>query len=156
MKRSLDKNKNNNEENNIIKKTVEQEIDEINDLLNNILIEESNIDIIINIDTIKKEIYINENVNKKEKNRKYKYGNEKLESMINIIYEDFMYKNINSIILYLDNKNLFVNKEDWKDQLFNDISYIKIFEEEEKRENEFINLNNYQKKDIIIINLLET
>lgn len=151
MKRSLDENKNNNkiinfcrqdgnQENDIIKKTVEQEMDEINELLNNILIEETNIDVIINIDTIKKEIYINENIDKKEKNRKYKYGNEKLESMINIIYEDFMYKDINSLILYLNKQNLFVDKKEWRNQLFNDILYIKILEEEEKKENEVINL----------------
>jgi hypothetical protein len=154
MKRSLDENKNNknekiinfyrqdpNEEKDIIiKKTNKQEIDEINDLLNDILEEETNIDVVINIDTRKKEICINENINEKEKNRKYKYGNKKLESMIDIIYDDFMYKDINSLILYLNNQNLFVDKKDWRNQLFNEVSYIKVLEEEEKKENELINL----------------
>jgi hypothetical protein len=154
MKRSLDENKNNknekiinfyrqdpNEEKDIIiKKTNKQEIDEINDLLNDILEEETNIDVVINIDTRKKEICINENINEKEKNRKYKYGNKKLESMIDIIYDDFMYKDINSLILYLNNQNLFVDKKDWRNQLFNEVSYIKVLEEEDKKENELINL----------------
>lgn len=154
MKRSLDENKNNKnekiinfyrqdpnkEKDIIIKKTNKQEIDEINDLLNDILEEETNIDVVINIDTRKKEICINENINEKEKNRKYKYGNKKLESMIDIIYDDFMYKDINSLILYLNNQNLFVDKKDWRNQLFNEVSYIKVLEEEDKKENELINL----------------
>lgn len=151
MKRSLDENNNekiinfhrqdlDKKEDIIIKKTNNQEIDEINELLNNIIEDETNIDVIININTRKKEICINENINEKLKYKKYKYGNKKLESMIDIIYDDFMYKDINSLILYLNDQNIFVDKSEWRNQLFNEVSYIKILEEERKEENEIINL----------------
>lgn len=151
MKRSLDENNNekiinfhrqdlDKKENIIIKKTNNQEIDEINELLNNIIEDETNIDVVININTRKKEICINENINEKLKYKKYKYGNKKLESMIDIIYDDFMYKDINSLILYLNDQNIFVDKSEWRNQLFNEVSYIKILEEERKEENEIINL----------------
>lgn len=151
MKRSLDENNNekiinfhrqdlDKKEDIIIKKTNNQEIDEINELLNNIIEDETNIDVIININTRKKEICINENINEKLKYKKYKYGNKKLESMIDIIYDDFMYKDINSLILYLNDQNIFVDKSEWRNQLFNEVSYIKILEEERKEENELINL----------------
>lgn len=151
MKRSLDENNNekiinfhrqdlDKKEDIIIKKTNNQEIDEINELLNNIIEDETNIDVVININTRKKEICINENINEKLKYKKYKYGNKKLESMIDIIYDDFMYKDINSLILYLNDQNIFVDKSEWRNQLFNEVSYIKILEEERKEENELINL----------------
>lgn len=150
MKRSLDENSNEkiinfhrqdlDKKDIIIKKTNNQEIDEINELLNNIIEDETNIDVVININTRKKEICINENINEKLKYKKYKYGNKKLESMIDIIYDDFMYKDINSLILYLNDQNIFVDKSEWRNQLFNEVSYIKILEEERKEENELINL----------------
>lgn len=60
--------------------------------------------------------------------------------MINTIYDDFMYKDINSLLLYLDKQNLFVDKNKWKDQLLNEISYINLLKEENKEDNELISL----------------
>lgn len=150
MKRSLDKKyeceklvnfqrRNQKDENELNKKSNKDDLKEINNVLYDIFIEDNMVDIIININTKNKEICINENINEKEKNRKYKYG-KNLESMIDVIYDDFMYKNINSLLLYLDNRNLFVNKEKWRDQLLNEILYMDILEEENKKEDELISL----------------
>jgi hypothetical protein len=51
-----------------------------------------------------------------------------------------MYKDINSLLLYLNKQNLFVDKENWKDQLLNEIAYINALEEDMKKEDELINI----------------
>lgn len=122
-----------------IKKTNEEEIKELSNILNDIF-EDDIIDIIIEIDTKYKKICINEKSDEKENNREYKYGNKNLSHLINSINDNFMYKNINSLLLYLNKQNLFVNKENWKNQLLNEIEYINILEEDTKREDELINL----------------
>lgn len=124
----------------IVKKTNKEEIDEINEILYDILEEDDNLDIIINIDTIDKVIYINEKNMNNEKNRKYKYGNKNFESLIDVIYDDFMYKDIHSLLLYIDKQNLFVDKKEWKTQLYNEIAYINLLKNETKNDDELIDL----------------
>lgn len=124
----------------IVKKTNKEEIDEINEILYDILEEDDNLDIIINIDTIDKVIYINEKNINNEKNRKYKYGNKNFESLIDVIYDDFMYKDIHSLLLYIDKQNLFVDKKEWKTQLYNEIAYINLLKNETKNDDELIEL----------------
>lgn len=136
MKRCLD---DENKKDQNIKKTNEEEIKELSNILNDIF-EDDIIDIIIEIDTKYKKICINEKSDEKENSREYKYGNKNLSHLINSINDNFMYKNINSLLLYLNKQNLFVNKENWKDQLLNEIEYINILEEDTKREDELINL----------------
>jgi hypothetical protein len=123
-----------------IKKTNKEELDEINEILCYTLEDDDNLDIIINIDTINKFIYINEKNNNNEKNRKYKYGNKNFESLIDVIHDDFMYKDINSLLLYIDKQNLFVDKEEWKTQLYNEISYINLLKNESKKDDELMGL----------------
>jgi hypothetical protein len=123
-----------------IKKTNKEELDEINEILCYTLEDDDNLDIIINIDTINKIIYINEKNNNNEKNRKYKYGNKNFESLIDVIHDDFMYKDINSLSLYIDKQNLFVDKKEWKTQLYNEISYINLLKNESKKDDEFMSL----------------
>lgn len=148
MKRSLDENSkteklvNLQKQNNYkkdIKLTNEEELKDLSNILDDIF-ENDNVDIIINIDTNDKNIYINEKFYGKEKNRKYKYGDKNLSFLIDSIHDDFMYKDINSLLLYLNKQNLFVNKENWKEQLLNEIAYINVLEEDTKREDELINL----------------
>lgn len=124
----------------IVKKTNKEEIDEINEILYDILEEDDNLDIIINIDTIDKVIYINEKNINNEKNRKYKYGNKNFESLIDVIYDDFMYKDIHSLLLYIDKQNLFVDKKEWKTQLYNELAYINLLKNETKNDDELIEL----------------
>lgn len=118
MKRALDKSENvkiinfqrqilDKEKDIIIKKSNKKEIEEINEILYDIFEEDDDLDIIINIDTINKNIYINEKNDNNEKNRNYKYGNKNFESLIEVIYDDFMYKDINSLLIYIDKQNIF-------------------------------------------------
>lgn len=122
-----------------IKKTNEEEIKEINDLLYDIL-EDDNIDVIIKVNTKNKEIYVNEYNNIDNKNRKYIYIKDNLTLLIDSIYDNFMYKEIHSFELYLDGKNIFADKKEWPTQLFNEIEYVNILEEEKQKEDELINL----------------
>lgn len=124
----------------IIKKSNKKEIEEINEILYDIFEEDDDLDIIINIDTINKNIYINEKNDNNEKNRNYKYGNKNFESLIEVIYDDFMYKDINSLLIYIDKQNIFVDKENWKNQLYNEIAYIKLLENENKKDDELITI----------------
>lgn len=130
----------NKEKENIVKKNNKEEIDEINEILCDILEEDDNLDIIINIDTIDKVIYINEKNMNNEKNRKYKYGNKNFESLIDVIYDDFMYKDVHSLLLYIDKQNLFVDKKEWKTQLYNEMAYINLLKNETKNDDELIDL----------------
>lgn len=148
MKRSLDENnktekivnfqKQKDYEKNI-KRTNEEDLKELSNILDDIF-EDDNVDIIINIDTKDKKICINEKSDGKEKIREYKYGDKNLSSLIDSIYDNFMYKDINSLLLYLNKQNIFVDKENWKDQLLNEIEYINVLEEDMKKEDELINL----------------
>ena len=151
MKRALDKSENekiinfqrqilDKEKDIIIKKSNKKEIEEINEILYDIFEEDDDLDIIINIDTINKNIYINEKNDNNEKNRNYKYGNKNFESLIEVIYDDFMYKDINSLLIYIDKQNIFVDKENWKNQLYNEIAYIKLLENENKKDDELITI----------------
>lgn len=150
MKRSFEQNENKNDK--IInfqnpanikiketKKTNEEEIKEINDILYDIL-EGDNINVIIKVNTQKKEIYVNEYNNINKKNRKYMYIKDNLTLLVNSIYDDFMYKEIHSFELYLNDKNIFANKTEWPNQLLNEIEYINILEKERQQEEELINL----------------
>lgn len=148
MKRSLDENSKTEKLVNFqkqkdykkdIKLTNEEELKDLSNILDDIF-ENDNVDIIINIDTNDKNIYINEKFDGKEKNRKYKYGDKNLTFLIDSIHDDFMYKDINSLLLYLNKQNLFVNKENWKEQLLNEIAYIDVLKEDTKKEDELINL----------------
>ena len=121
------------------KKTNEEEIKEINDILYDIL-EGDNINVIIKVNTQKKEIYVNEYNNINKKNRKYMYIKDNLTLLVNSIYDDFMYKEIHSFELYLNDKNIFANKTKWPNQLLNEIEYINILEKEKQQEEELINL----------------
>lgn len=122
-----------------IKRSNEEDLKKLNNILDDIF-EDDNVNIIINIDTKDKKICINEKSDEKEKNREYKYGDKNLSSLIDSIYDDFMYKDINSLLLYLNKQNLFVDKENWKDQLLNEIAYINALEEDMKKEDELINI----------------
>lgn len=150
MKRSFEQNENKNDKiinfqnpTNIkikeTKKTNEEEIKEINDILYDIL-EGDNINVIIKVNTQKKEIYVNEYNNINKKNRKYMYIKDNLTLLVNSIYDDFMYKEIHSFELYLNDKNIFANKTEWPNQLLNEIEYINILEKEKQQEEELINL----------------
>lgn len=161
MKRALDKSENekiinfqrqnlDKEKDIIIKKSNKKEIEEINEILYDIFEEDDDLDIIINIDTINKNIYINEKNDNNEKNRNYKYGNKNFESLIEVIYDDFMYKDINSLLIYIDKQNIFVDKENWKKQLYNEIAYIKLLENENKKDDELITILENSLKSIKI------
>ena len=121
------------------KKTNEEEIKEINNILYDML-EDDNINVIIKVNTQKKEIYVNEYNNIDKKNRKYIYIKDNLTLLVNSIYDDFMYKEIHSFELYLNDKNIFANKTEWPNQLLNEIEYINILEKEKQEEEELINL----------------
>lgn len=121
------------------KKTNEEEIKEINDILYDML-EDDNINVIIKVNTQKKEIYVNEYNNIHKKNRKYIYIKDNLTLLVDSIYDDFMYKEIHSFELYLNDKNIFANKTEWPNQLLNEIEYINILEKEKQQEEELINL----------------
>lgn len=161
MKRALDKSENekiinfqrqnlDKEKDIIIKKSNKKEIEEINEILYDIFEEDDDLDIIINIDTINKNIYINKKNDNNEKNRNYKYGNKNFESLIEVIYDDFMYKDINSLLIYIDKQNIFVDKENWKKQLYNEIAYIKLLENENKKDDELITILENSLKSIKI------
>jgi hypothetical protein len=153
MKRSLDGNKRNEKivnfrrqddnelQENITKKTNKEEIEEINNVIYDIF-GDSLIDIMINIDTKNKEIYINKKYinNKKEDNRKFKYRDKNLEHFLDFIYDDLLYNDINTLSVYLNKQNILVDKTEWKKQLLNEISYTDLLEEELKKEDELINL----------------
>lgn len=154
MKRSLDENVNNGKiinfqrqndnkvQENIIKKTNREEIEELNNVIYDIF-EDSVVDIIINIDTKNKEIYINEkyiNNEKKDKNRKFKYRDKNLDHFLDDIYDDLIYNDINTLSVYLNKQNIFVDKTEWKKQLLNEMLYIDLLEDEMKKEDELINL----------------
>lgn len=121
------------------KKTNEEEIKEINDILYDML-EDDNINVIIKVNTQKKEIYVNEYNNIDKKNRKYIYIKDNLTLLVDSIYDNFMYKEIHSFELYLNDKNIFANKTEWPNQLLNEIEYINILEKEKQQEEELINL----------------
>lgn len=131
---------NNKYQENLVKKTDEEEIEEINNLIHDIF-DDNLIDIVININTKNKEIYINKKSinNQKEDNRKFKYKNKSLNHFLDFIYDDLLYDNINNFSVYLNNQNIFVDKTEWKKQLLNEISYTEILEEELKKEDELIN-----------------
>lgn len=118
----------------------EEEIDEINNILNNIFEEEKDINITININTINKNIYINEKNINNEKNRKYKYCPQNIDALVDDIHDDLLYKDINSLSLYINNQMLFVNKENWKSKLYNEIDYLALLENELNKDNELISL----------------
>lgn len=142
----------NKEKDIIVKKTNKEEINEINEILYDIFEDDDNLDIIINIDTINKNIYINEKNINNDKNRKYKYRDKNFESLMEVIYNDFMYKDINSLLLYIDKNNIFVDKENWKTQLYNEIDYVKLLENENKEEDELISILENSMKSISLKN----
>lgn len=131
---------NNKSQENIIKKTNKEEIEEINFIINNIF-DDNLVDIIININTKNKEIHVNKKSinNKKENNRKFKYNDKSLDLFLDFIYDDLLYDDINTLSVYLNNQNIFVDKTEWKNQLLNEISYTDMLEEEYKKEDEIIN-----------------
>lgn len=124
----------------IINKSKKEEIDEINNILNNIFEEEKDINIKININTINKNIYINEKNINNEKNRKYKYCPQNIDALIDSIHDDLLYKDIISLLLYVNNQKVFVNKENWKSQLYNELDYLALLENESTKDNELMTL----------------
>jgi hypothetical protein len=111
---------------------VEKEIELLCDVF-----EDDDIDeIIINIDIKSKEINIEKkNMNGKD-SRKYRYINKSINTLIDKIDDEFMYKNIKSFILKVNNNNINANIYKWKEQLLNELDYIEVLE----RENELIKL----------------
>lgn len=128
-----------NVENKEIKKTNEEEIKEINNILNEIF-EEDNIDVVIKVNSKNQEIYVNEYNEIGEKTRKYKYTEDNLKVLLDSIYDNYMYKEIHSFLLYLDDTNIFAYKENWATQLLNEIEHINILKKEKQEDDEFINL----------------
>lgn len=118
------------------KKTNEEEI---NNILNEIF-EEDNIDVAIKVNSKNQEIYVNEYNDIGEKTRKYKYTKDNLKVLLDSIYDNFMYKEINSFLLYLDDTNIFAYKENWVIQLLNEIEHINILKKEKQEDDELINL----------------
>lgn len=147
MKRCLDDDENEsiknfqrqNNKNKEIKKTNENELEELCEILNNI-IENDKTNVTINVNTKLKEICVNEELNGKENNRKYKYVEKSIESLISSINDDIMYKEVDNFLLNLNNENIFANKDKWTIQLLNEISYINLLEEEKQKEDELIKL----------------
>jgi hypothetical protein len=129
------------ETNNVVKTfnkkiDMEEEIELISDIFENDEINE----IIININTKSKLIEIEkEDINGKDI-RKFKYIDKKLKNLIDTIDDDFIYKNINSFILKLNNNCIPANVYEWKEQLLNEMDYIEVLEKEKKIEDELINL----------------
>jgi glycerophosphoryl diester phosphodiesterase len=115
---------------------IEEEIELISDIFENDEINE----IIININTKSKLIEIEkEDINGKDI-RKCKYIDKKLKTLIDTIDDDFIYKNINSFILKVNNNCINSNIYEWKEQSLNEIDYIEVLEKEKKIEDELINL----------------
>lgn len=129
-------------EDELIRNEIIQRIDVSKELeLSNDIFENDGVyNIIINVNTKRKEIIINENTNMKENIKKYKYIDKRLKSLVDTINEGFMYKNIQSFILKIDDNNIFANIHQWKNQLFNEISYVEILEKEKRIDNELIKL----------------
>lgn len=115
---------------------MEEEIELIYDIFENDEINE----IIININTKSKLIEIEkQDINGKDI-RKCKYIDKKLNTLIDTMDDDFMYKNIKSFILKVNNNNIPANVYEWKEQLLNELDYIEVLEKEKKMEDELINL----------------
>jgi hypothetical protein len=115
---------------------MEEEIELIYDIFENDEINE----IIININTKSKLIEIEkEDINGKDI-RKCKYIDKKLKNLIDTMDDDFMYKNIKSFILKVNNNNIPANVYEWKEQLLNEMDYIEVLEKEKIMEDELINL----------------
>lgn len=115
---------------------IKEEIELLYDILENDEINE----IIININTKSKLIEIEkEDINGKDI-RKCKYIDKYLKTFIDTIDDDFMYKNIESFILKLDNNLIPTNLYEWKEHLLNEMDYIELLEKEKKTEDELINL----------------
>lgn len=115
---------------------MEEEIELIYDIFENDEINE----IIININTKSKLIEIEkQDINGKDI-RKCKYIDKKLNTLIDTMDDDFMYKNIKSFILKINNNNIPANVYEWKEQLLNELDYIEVLEKEKKMEDELINL----------------
>lgn len=139
MKRQIEEDhleKNKIETNNIVIKNDEKtEIELLYDVFEDDEINE----ITININTYIKEIHLRKD---DENGRKYKYIDKNIKSLINKIDDEFMFKNINMIILIINDNNISSSIYEWKDHLLNEMDYIELLEKDRKMENELIDLLN--------------
>ena len=120
------------------KQIFKENVHEVNSLLKKIYEKDDTMDITINANTKHCEISIKEKSHKFYNDRKYKYKNSGLKNLLDAMYDEFMFKDINTLIISVNDNNIFAEKQKWTEQLYNEILYINILEKEQKGEHDLI------------------